>query len=92
MTLAAQVREKLPGASYEEKRRILDMLDVQIASYYGYDKDRHIGINCQIPTPTNHFPHNQESGNDIFIVSQTSLNMGHNITGIQLMTSVPSNK
>jgi site-specific DNA recombinase len=72
MKLAAQVREKLPGASYEEKRRILDMLEVQIVLYYGHNKDMHLEINCQIPTPSSKFPHNQGSGEDVFIVSRTS--------------------
>jgi len=72
LILAAQVREKLPGASYEEKRRILDMLDVQIALYYGDDKDTHIEIICQIPTPSSQFPHNHVNGENVFIVSHTS--------------------
>ena len=72
LKLAARVREKLPGAAYEDKKRFLDLLDVNIALYYGYEKDTHIEINCQIPTPSTQFPHNQDSDENIFIVSHTS--------------------
>lgn len=72
LELAAKVRDRLPGASYEEKRRILDILDVRIALYYGGHDDTHIEINCQIPTPSSEYLHNQIEGENIFIMSHTS--------------------
>jgi site-specific DNA recombinase len=72
LKLAAEVRDRLPGATYDEKRRILDMLDVRIALYFGGKDDTHIEINCQIPTPASEFPNNQMDGENIFIMSRTS--------------------
>ena len=69
-SLAAKVRTKLPNATYEEKRRIFDMLDVKIALYFGYEQDLQIEIKCEIPQPSN-ATFDQED-DDVLIVTRTS--------------------
>lgn len=79
-TLAAKVRTKLPNATYEEKRRILDMLDVQIVLDFGYEKDLQLEVKCEIPQPSNATFYQENDG--VIIESRASRDLGVEFIGI----------
>ena len=70
--LAAKVRDRLPGASYEEKKRILDMLDVRVNLHLENQDDKYIEVNCEIPLPSCQSVWSSEEESDIKIVTRTS--------------------